>query len=148
MISMKSFGRIAASLAVVGVLAAPVAMAQDAPDAHIKFHGGSVAFIGGVHWGSGDLYYHGKRIPLRVGGLSAGSIGVSSFEAEGEVFHLHHLKDIEGTYGAAQASATAGAGGGGIDMTNGNGVEIQAHTSSAGLQLTLGASGVDIRIAS
>ena len=55
---------------------------------------------------------------------------------------------IEGTYGAAQASATAGAGGGGIDMTNGNGVEIQAHTSSAGLQLTLGASGVDIRIAS
>jgi len=146
MISFKPLGRMAASLAVLGVLAAPVALAQGAPDAHIRFHGGSVAFIGGVHWGSGDLYYHGKKIPLNVSGLSLGSIGASSFEAEGEVYHLHHLRDIEGTYGAASASATAGAGAGAIDMTNGKGVEIRAHSTSAGLQLTLAASGVDIRI--
>ena len=146
MISLKTLGRAVAPLAVLGVLAAPMTLAAAQPSATIKFHGGSVAFIAGVHWGSGDLYYHGKRIPLKVNGLSLGSIGASSFEAEGEVLHLHHLKDIEGTYGAASASATAGAGGGGIDMTNGNGVEIQAHSTSAGLQLTLAASGVDIRI--
>ncbi len=146
MISAKSLGRAAAAFAVLGVLSIPAALAADEPDATIKFHGGSVAFIAGVHWGGGDLYYHGKRIPLQVNGLSMGSIGASSMHASGEVFHLHHLKDIEGTYGAASASATAGAGAGGIDMTNGNGVEIRAHTESAGLQLTLAASGVDIRI--
>ena len=145
MINLKPLGRAAASLAVLGILAAPVALAQPAPDATIKFHGGSVAFIAGVHWGSGDLYFHGKRIPLRVNGLSVGSIGASSYEVAGEVFHLHHAHDIEGTYGAASASATAGAGAGAIDLTNGNGVEIRAHSTSAGLQLTLAASGVDIR---
>jgi len=146
MISIKSLGRAAASLAVLGVLAAPMTLAAAEPSATIKFHGGSVAFIAGVHWGSGDLYYHGKRIPLKVNGLSVGSIGASSFEAEGEVFHLHHLKDIEGTYGAAGASATAGAGAGEVDMQNGAGVEIRAHSVSQGLQLSLAASGVDIRI--
>ena len=66
MISMKFLGRAAASIAVLGVLAAPIALAADEPSATIKFHGGSVAFIAGVHWGSGDLYYHGKRIPLNA----------------------------------------------------------------------------------
>ncbi len=144
MISFKQAARLAASVALAGALAAP-ALAQT-PDARIRFHGGSVAFIAGVHWGSGELLYHGRKIPLKVNGLSVGSIGASSFEAEGEVYHLHHLRDIEGAYGAASASATAGAGAGEIDMTNGNGVEIRAHSTSSGLQLTLAASGVDIRI--
>src|SRR5579871_2479089 len=125
MIGLKSLGRGAAALAAVALLGAPAAYAER-PDAVIKFHGGSVAFIAGVHWGSGELIYHGKRVPLKVAGLSVGSIGASSFEAEGEVYHLHHLKDIEGTYGAAGASATAGAGAGVVDMSNGNGVEIRA----------------------
>ena len=146
MISFKPVARVTAALALAGVLSAPAALAQPGPDATIRFHGGSIAFIGGVHWGSGDLYYHGRKIPLRVSGLSVGSIGASSFEARGEVYHLHRLSDIEGTYGAASASATAGAGAGAIDMTNGNGVEIKATSNSAGLQLTLAASGVDIRI--
>ena len=140
-------GRLAATLALAGVLALPATLANaQRPDATIKFHGGSVAFILGVHWGGGELYYHGRKIPLRVNGLQLGSIGGSSFEAEGEVYHLHRLRDIEGTYGAAAASATAGAGAGAIDMTNGNGVEIRAHSTSSGLQLTMAASGVDIRI--
>jgi len=146
MINLKPLGRAAASLAVLGVLVAPAALAQPGPDATIKFHGGSVGFVVGVSGGGGDLYFHGKRIPLKVNGLSVGTIGASSYEVVGEVYHLHHAKDIEGTYGAASASATAGAGAGAIDLTNGNGVEIRAHSTSAGLQLNLAASGVDIRI--
>ena len=138
--------RVAAAIALASCLAAPIAIAQPAPDATIRFHGGSVAFIAGVHWGGGDLYYHGKRIPLRVRGLQLGSIGGSSFEAVGQVYHLNRLSDIEGTYGAGVASATAGMGAGVVDMTNGNGVEIKADSRHEGLQLTLAASGVDIRI--
>jgi hypothetical protein len=147
MISLKPFGRVTAALAVACVVAAPAAIAQgDRPDATITFSGGSVAFIAGVKWGSGELDYHGKRITLEVKGLGIGSIGASSYKATGEVYNLHKVSDIEGTYGAASASATAGAGAGAITMTNGNGVRIEAHTSSAGLQLTVAASGVDIRI--
>lgn len=139
-------GRLAAAIALAGAIAAPAAIADPRPDATIRIHGGSAALLFGVHWGDGVLYYHGRQYPVRVGGLTLGSIGGSSFDAVGDVYNLRNIRDIEGTYGAAQASATAGAGGGGVDMTNGNGVEIQAHSSNAGLQLTLGAQGVDIRL--
>jgi hypothetical protein len=135
------------TLMLAGVLAAPAGLAHaQKPDATIEFSGGEVAFILGVHWGGGTLYYHGRKYPLRVGGLKLGSIGGSSYKATGEVYHLRNVKDIEGTYGAANVSATAGAGAGAIDMTNGNGVEIRARSSHAGLQLTVAASGVDIRL--
>ncbi|HEY3798408.1 MAG TPA: hypothetical protein VGL58_08645 [Caulobacteraceae bacterium] len=144
MISLKSASLLAAAAALAGVIATP-SVAQT-PDAHIHFHGGSVAFIAGVGWGSGAIDYHGKHVALRVNGLSVGAIGANSYEADGVVFHLHHLRDIEGTYAAVDASATAGAGAGEIDMKNGNGVEIVAHSSSHGLKLSMAGSGVDIRL--
>jgi len=135
-----------AALALAGALiAAPVAMAQT-PDATIDFKGGSVAFIGKAQWGSGTLTFHGKRYPIKVNGLGIGSIGASSYSATGEVYNLETAKDIEGTYGQASAGATAGAGGGAITMTNGSGVTIKARAKTAGLQLTVAASGVDIRL--
>jgi hypothetical protein len=144
MVSLKSVSLVAAAAALAGVLAAP-AVAQT-PDAHIHFHGGSVAFIAGIGWGSGAIDYHGRHVGLRVNGLSVGAIGANSYQAEGEVFHLHHLRDLEGTYAAVDASATAGNGAGEIDMKNGNGVEIVAHSSSQGLKLSMAGSGVDIRL--
>jgi hypothetical protein len=44
------------------------------------------------------------------------------------------------------ASATVGPGAGVLDMKNGNGVEIHVQSSSAGLKLSLGPSGVDIKL--
>ena len=144
---IKPTRRLAVTLALASMLATPASLAHaQRPDARIEFSGGEVAFILGVHWGGGTLIYHGRRYPLRVGGLKLGSIGGSSYKAVGTVYHLRRLKDIEGTYGAANVSATAGQGAGGIDMTNGNGVEIRATSTHAGLQLTLAASGVDIRL--
>jgi hypothetical protein len=122
------------------------AVAQPAPDANISFHGGSVAFIGGVAWGSGRLRFQGHRYGLKVNGLSIGGIGVNSYDAVGEIYNLRRPSDIEGVYAAVDASATAGAGAGEIDMKNDKGVEIRAHSNSAGLKLELGASGVNIRL--
>ena len=125
-----------------GVFAASSAAAE--PDATIHFGGGSVAFLASINWGGGTLHFHGRSIPLRVNGLGVGAIGADRFNAEGEVFHLRHAHDIEGTYTALNTSATAGSGMGEIDMRNEHGVEIHAHTTSAGLKLSLAPTGVEI----
>jgi hypothetical protein len=132
-----------AAVVLAGALAAP---AIAAPDATIRFHGGSAAFIVGGRWGSGTLRFHGRQYPLQVGGLSVGAIGVSSYDLSGSVYHLRRVGDIEGTYAAVDVSATAGRGAGMLDMKNGNGVEIQATSSSAGLKLSLAPSGVVIKL--
>jgi hypothetical protein len=141
--------RAAAIAALAGALSTP-AMARPhhhaSPVTTIHFHGGQVGFIVGVGGGSGYVNFRGARYPIEVSGLKVGTIGVNSYDVDGRVFNLHRLEDIEGTYGAGEASATAVVGGGGLDMTNGNGVEIRASSTSAGLQLTLGAGGVTIRL--
>jgi len=142
---MTSFrhGRAVIAAAVLAAAAAAPAMAQDA---HIRFHGGSVAFIAGINWGGGTLSYKGKNVALKVNGLSVGAVGANKFSATGEVYHLHRLRDIEGTYSAVDVNATAGAGAGEIDMKNDKGVEIHAHATSAGLKLSLAPTGVEIKI--
>ena len=141
---MKTFLGGVAALAVAGALAIP-AVAQT-PDATIHIHGGSVGFIVGVGGSSGYVNFHGKRYPISVTGFQVGTIGANSYDIDGQVYHLRHIADVEGTYAAGEAGATAGVGAGGIDMTNGNGVEIRARSSTAGLKLDLGASGVTIHL--
>jgi hypothetical protein len=132
-----------AAILVAGALAAP---AVAAPQATISFHGGSAAFIVGGRWGSGTLRYHGRSYPLEVGGLSVGAIGVTSYDLSGTVNNLHRVADIEGAYGAIDASATAGAGAGILDMKNANGVEIHARSRTAGLKLSLAPGGLVIKL--
>lgn len=116
------------------------------PPTFIHFHGGAVGFIVGVGGGDGVVEFHGARYPIEVSGLKVGTIGISSYNVDGRVLHLSRLEDIEGTYSAGEASATAGVGAGDLDMSNDKGVEIQAHSTSGGLQLTLAAGGVTIRL--
>jgi hypothetical protein len=140
------FGRLAVAAVAAGAIAAP-ALAQDGPaDAHLQIHGGSVAFLAGVSWGHGRLEYRGHVYRVRVRGLKVGSIGAASYDARGEVFHLRHLHDLDGVYGAADASATAGAGAGAFALHNGHGVIINMTSSNAGLQLTLAPAGVELEL--
>jgi hypothetical protein len=134
---------LAAATMAGGLLVSSAAMAQDA---HIHFGGGSIAFIGSLQWGGGHLHFRGKDVPLRVTGIGIGAIGIDKFSAEGEVYHLRRTRDIQGTYTAINANATAGAGAGEIDMRNEHGVEIHAHATSAGLNLSLAPTGVVIQI--
>jgi hypothetical protein len=143
---MNRFAPVRALAAVAlagGLLTAGAAQAQDAT---IHFGGGSVAFLASVNWGGGTLHYHGRRIPLKVSGIGVGAIGADKFSAEGDVFNLHAAHDIAGTYTALNTSATAGSGEGEIDMRNEHGVEIRAHTTSAGLKLSLAPTGVLIQL--
>ena len=131
-----------AGVALAGALAAPTF----AQDARIRFSGGSVAFIAGVNWGDGTLTYKGHAYRLKVSGLSVGAVGANKFSGSGTVYHLRRLRDIEGTYSALDANATAGAGAGEIQMKNDKGVEIHAHSTSAGLKLAFAPSGVSIKL--
>ena len=120
---------------------------QDGPsDARLHLSGGSVAFLAGVSWGHGSLDFRGHTYTVKVRGLKVGSIGAASFDANGDVFHLKNLRDIDGTYGAADASATVGAGAGAITLHNDKGVVINMTSSNAGLQLTLAPAGVDLEL--
>jgi hypothetical protein len=138
--------RALAAAALIGGLAAAPTLAEARPDATIHFGGGSIAFIGAINWGGGTLHFRGRSVPLRVSGIGIGAIGAEKFSAEGEVYHLHRVQDIEGTYTAINASATAGAGAGVIDMQNERGVEIRARSTSAGLDLSLAPTGMVIHI--
>jgi len=137
--------RMIAAAGLLSGLLATSAVAQE-PDAHIQFGGDSVAFIASGTFGGGHLRFHGRDTPIKVSGVGIGAIGVNHFSAEGDVFHLHHVQDIAGTYTALNASATAGGGAGWIDMQNEHGVEIRAHSTSEGLALSLAPSGMLISI--
>ena len=141
---MKSLLRGVTAVVLAGALSAP-ALAQT-PDATIHIHGGSAGFIVGVGGSHGYVSFKGKRYPIDVGGIQVGTIGVNSYDLDGQVYNLHSIGDVEGTYAAAQASATVGAGGGGINMTNGKGVNIRAHMSTVGLKFTLAAAGMTITL--
>ena len=143
--SLSHIRSLAAATALAGILAFP-AMAQEPPDATIDIHGGSVAFVAGVNWGSGALNYHGRHYRLKVRGLSVGDIGASKFSATGNVYHLAKASDINGTYAAAEASATVGGGGGGTTMKNDKGVVINLTSTTAGLQFTLAPKGVELKL--
>ena len=135
---------LAAAALMGGLFAASSAVA--APSGTIHFSGGSVAFLGSINWGGGTLHFAGHSIPIKVSGIGVGAIGADKFSADGEVFNLRHAHDIEGTYTSLNTSATAGAGEGEIDMRNDKGVEIHAHSTSAGLKLSLAPTGMSIKI--
>jgi hypothetical protein len=143
---MNRFIRVSACAAFAAIMSSATSMAAETPDGTISFHGGGVAFIAGVHWGSGTLRYHGRDYPLKVSGLSVGEVGANNYHASGVVYHLNKVSDIEGTYAAGEAAATVGGGAGALSMQNGAGVVIDAHSSSAGLDLKLGPSGLTIQL--
>ena len=119
----------------------------ETPDAVIELSGGSVAAGVGFSWGSGTLIYQGKRYPLKINGFSLASVGVTEYAAAGTVSGLKTPRDINGVYAAAAAGGTLGGGGGASAMTNQSGVTIQMTSTSEGLNLTLAAEGVKIRLA-
>jgi hypothetical protein len=116
------------------------------PDATIKIQSRSVALGAGVSWGDGVLNYQGKDYPITASGLSLLDLGVSNVSATGKVYFLKKASDISGNYFATQATFAVAGGGGEIVMANGNGVYIAVQSEQAGTRLTLGASGVRLKL--
>jgi hypothetical protein len=129
------------------LLLSPAPASAAVPDGTIELSGGKVAAGVGYSWGSGTLFFHGKRYPLNVSGLSVESAGISESTASGTVTGLTRPQDINGIYTAAGAGLTIGGGAGITEMENNNGVTIDLKSTTEGLSATVAVKGVQISLA-
>jgi hypothetical protein len=92
-----------------------------------------VGFIVGVGGGTGALTYKGRRYPLRVGGISAGTIGVARAELVGKASNLRNPEeDIVGTYTAVSAGVAIAGGRKVAHLQNSSGVILVARVIQIG----------------
>ena len=92
--------------AVAAILLCAAAEGDPNPDATIQIEEVRVGFLFlGGSIGGGRLRYRGAKHAFTITGLGAGSLGVSTLQASGEVFGLDRLEDFPGTYVETQAAA-------------------------------------------
>ena len=123
----------------------PDAVAGLTPDGTVQMDQVQVAYIGSAGGGNGTLYYRGGAYPFKVGGIGVGGIGVSTLDAEGEVYKLNRLIDFpgayaQGRYGFAIGTASAGD----LWLQNEAGVIMHLKAKRTGLMLSLGGDAVVI----
>ena len=119
---------------------------EERPNATLQLSGGSVAAGIGFSWGKGTLTYKGKEYPISVNGLSLGKVGITGASASGEVYNLKKLKDFDGNYTAAGAGMTVVGGRSVVAMKNQNNVRVVLSTTTRGVDVTIGAGGVEMRL--
>jgi lipid-binding SYLF domain-containing protein len=135
----------AAATAVLAVCTLLSASLASAADGTIKFTLYKAGFVVGGSGGNGTLTFQGKDYPLVVGGVSIGAtIGLSKAELVGEVYNIKSPADIEGVFGAGQASAALVKGVAAAELNNSKGVKIQVRGAEKGVDLALDLSGMKI----
>jgi len=141
----KMTGRV---LLATTLLATGLTLAADArkPSGTVVIDETQFAFIVGGSVGGGELTFHGKKYPFKIGGLSVGAnVGVSKMSAVGEVYDLKEVSKFPGTYTKLDASIALGGGVGGLQLKNENGVIMRLESRTQGVQLNAGsASGVTV----
>ncbi len=112
----------------------------------VAFRIAKTGFIVGVGGGSGVLHFEGKNYRLKIGGLSAGTIGVAQAELVGVARHLRAAEDIGGSYTAVSAGFAVAGGGKTARLQNANGVVLELHGRQVGFELSLNLSGLTISV--
>jgi len=90
--------------------------------------------------------YDGTEHEFKVTGLSLLDVGVTTIEAEGEVYRLVQAKDLEGTFFSGEAGAALVGGGNALAMKNTNGVVVKLTAKQQGVRLTLAAEGMKFKM--
>ena len=143
----KKFIGMGLFLAVLSLEFADDAAAQKRmPDATASITLTSLAFIGGIEWGKGELNFKGKNYTFKVKGLKAGAIGIKRDSIHAKIYHLKNAMDLGGNYLAAEAAATIAGGGSARVMKNQNGVEMHLFSVTMGADFTLAAEGLNVRM--
>ena len=101
----------------------------------------------GVQWGEAVLtMYDGTEHEFKVTGLSLLDVGVTTIEAEGEVYRLVEAKDLEGTFFSGEAGAALVEGANALAMKNTNGVVVRLKAKQQGVRLTPAAEGMKFKM--
>ena len=105
-----------------------------------------VGFIVGVGGGSGTLTFKGRQYRLRIGGVSAGTIGVAGADLVGTASNLRTAADIAGNYSAVSAGVAVAGGAKAATLQNSNGVVLQLQGRQVGFEASLSLSGMTISL--
>jgi hypothetical protein len=117
------------------------------PSGTVELHEIQVAYIGNLGGGSGELTYDGTRYRFDVAGLGVGGIGISSVDAEGEVYKLTNLADFSGDYVSGQYGVVVGeASVGDMWLKNEHDVVLHLKAKREGVMLAVGADAIKIRL--
>ena len=141
---MNNIKRIGAVLLAICLTAGSAQAAK--PDATLRLSGGAVAAGVGINWSKGTLTYKGKTYPVTVRGLDLGKVGITKVTATGQVFGMKSLADFDGTYTTAGTDLTLAGGHSGVTLKNQNDVKVVVSATSKGIDLTVGGSGVTMKI--
>jgi hypothetical protein len=125
-------------------LAAPLARAQTA-DASFELSAGMEQTGIGYSWARGTLYYGGRSYPFRLNGLSVVDMDVP-LEADGAVYHLAHLSDLDGTYAEVEVAPALAGAGFTAAIENEHGVLIGLRSTTQGLYFEPSLLGVEIQL--
>jgi hypothetical protein len=138
---------VAVAAILLGVVSAVVAQPQTPyPLGEVTINAKQIAAGVGYTWGSGILKFEGKEYKFAVKGLNAGAVGLAKISAKGDVYNMKTVADFAGDYAAAQAGAAIVKGPVGLLMRNAKGVVINLKAMQTGVQLTLGATGLSIKM--
>ena len=103
-------------------------------------------FIVGVGGGTGILHFRGRNYRLRVGDITAGTIGLARADLVGTASNLRTATDIAGAYSAVSAGVAVAGGGKTARLQNTNGVVLELRGHQVGFDLSLNLSGVTISL--
>ncbi len=104
-------------------------------------------FVIGGSIGSGTLFFHGRRYPVSIGGLSYGlTFGGSKTTLHGSVRNIARPSDIEGVYGAGTAGAAIVRGPQAVVLANQKGATLEVSGVQKGVMLNLDLSGMGLSL--
>jgi hypothetical protein len=133
-----------AVLTLVGVTLGSAAYADSGGIAFEMFKAG---FVVGGSGGSGTLYFHGRRYPLAIGGVSYGfTFGASRTRFRGSVSHIRRPSDVSGVYAAGNVGAAVGRGAQAIVLTNQNGAVLSLSGNSIGAIVSADLNGLVLTV--
>ena len=124
------YSALTAALVLVGVTFGSSAYADSGGIAFDVFKAG---FVLGGSGGSGTLFFHGRRYPLAIGGISYGfTFGASRTHFRGTVSHIRRPSDVTGVYAAGNVGAAIVQGAQVVLLTNQNGAVLALSGNSVG----------------
>lgn len=104
-------------------------------------------FVVGGSAGSGALFFHSRRYPFDIGGISCGfTFGASETRFRGTVSHIRSPSDVAGVYAAGNVGAAIGGGAQAIVLTIQNGAVLTLSGNSVGAIVSADLNGLAITI--